>query len=58
MSTVACFFHTQLYVAFFRAPSFHNATLAINEEQRQRIENDRYIHDLPLFGFHLFGPVT
>lgn len=49
--------HSQLYVAFFRVSSFLNASLAINDEQRRRIENYRHIHDLPLFDFHLFGPV-
>ena len=43
MSTIACFSHTQLYVSFSRDSSFYNATRAINEEQRQRIENYRYI---------------
>jgi len=43
MSTIACFSHTQLYASFSIASSFHNATLAINEELRQRIENYGYI---------------
>ena len=38
--------------------AYNNAILEIKEGQRQRIENYRYIHDLPLFDFIFLVPWT